>query len=113
MTLSMFLYNFVGIIVAVAVFLLHLHFTERRPRALYLRKQQAALRAVQNGLLHRGQIYEHHSGRKYILLLVTNDTCDDLVKWPVTVSYCDMARENYYSRPLHEFMINMKLCKEL
>ena len=111
--MSSLAYNMIGITLAVIVFLLVSYLPQVVRRRAFLRQQQIAREAYAAGLYRKQETYRHHSGRLYVLLFVTNVEGNDVHKWPITACYCTHDRKKYYSRPLHEFMINMAVCDEV
>lgn len=65
------------------------------------------------GSVRGGQVYRHHSGREYLIVSIFNGLCDDKIKWPLTVVYCDVKMTSWYARPLWQFLDGCQLNREI
>lgn len=62
-----------------------------------------------NLLLFLGGTFQHHSGREYELLMVTNQQSNDQQKFPTTAVYKSKKDDLVWSRPIQEFIQNFIL----
>lgn len=106
---SIFFALLMPFVVAVVVYWAHNYFTQVRPQRAVRNQARQALQLWKDGEVFGGQVYRHDSDREYIIIAITNGYCEDQVKWPITVHYCDMKFNLQYSRPLHEFLQTMTL----
>lgn len=59
--------------------------------------------------LFLNSVFQHHSGRTYRLILVTNQNTTDHIKFPVTAVYISTEEGIIWSRPAEEFVKNFTL----
>lgn len=57
--------------------------------------------------LNPGSIWQHHTGRAYTILMVTNTASTDAARFPATVVYKDM-KNNHWSKSVPRFLASMK-----
>jgi hypothetical protein len=54
-----------------------------------------------------GEVWEHHSSRLYLIVLLANDGCDK-AKFPLTVVYRQLGTDKVYARPWEAFKQRFK-----
>ena len=62
-----------------------------------------------NLLLFLGGTFQHHSGREYELLMITNQQSDDQQKFIFSAVYKSKKDSLVWSRPIQEFIQNFTL----
>lgn len=110
---SIFFALLVPLAVAALGYEIHNYFTRTRPKQIRRKQASQALQLWKDGQVTGGQLYRHHRGGEYLIVAIANGYCEDQVKWPITVVYCDMQFRTHYSRPLHEFLQSMTLDKTI
>ena len=61
-----------------------------------------------DGFPMAGSIWRHHSGRLYVILMVTNIESNDQTKFPTTVVYQGHENGKRWSRPVEAFIADGK-----
>ena len=54
-----------------------------------------------------GEVWRHHNGQEYEVLLITNEHTSRPAQYPVTVVYKNVRIGSIWSRPLHDWHRSM------